>query len=193
MSTVWFGWSELVQDELPQRPEVRFDGVGPGTVGRGEAQFDVVAGRPVAQVGGFVRREVVQDDVDGIGVAARGSDGFQRGDGVGRRFAGTHHAPQRVVADRVAAVELSHAVEFVVVRPAALGVRGRRPRGAADGTHRQRPELVEGETPLRVVFEHLLDAIQLGVAVGIIRLLPRLGPLERDIARGRGSDAAVRG
>ena len=66
----------VVQDELAQRPEVRFDGVGPGTVGRGEAQFDVVAGRPVAQVGGFVRREVVQDDVDGIGVAARGPDGF---------------------------------------------------------------------------------------------------------------------
>ena len=75
---------------------------------------------------------------------------FQRGDGV--RF-----APQRIVADRVAAVELSHAVEFVIVRRAALGVSGRRPAGAADGTHRQRPELVEGETPLRVVFG---DAVQ---------------------------------
>ena len=78
-------------------------------------------------------------------------------------------------------MELPHAVEIVIVRRLALGTTLRRPRGATDGAHGQRPELVEGETPLRVALERLVAAVQLGVAVGIVGLLPRLGPLERDV------------
>ena len=76
---------------------------------------------------------------------------------------------------------LLRSTSLVIVRQLALGTTLRRPRGATDGAHGQRPELVEGETPLRVALERLLDAVQLGVAVGIVGLLPRLGPLERDV------------
>jgi len=37
----------VVEHELPQRPEVCFDGVGPRVVGRRVAQFDSVVGDPV--------------------------------------------------------------------------------------------------------------------------------------------------
>src|SRR5215210_220657 len=46
---------------------------------------------------------------------------------------------------------------------------------------RQRTELVERETLIRVMLEHILDPIELGVAFGIVGLLPRLGPLERHL------------
>jgi hypothetical protein len=52
------------QGELPQRAEVRLDRVGPGGVGRGEAQFYLVLLRPAADAGAGVGGEVVQDDVD---------------------------------------------------------------------------------------------------------------------------------
>ena len=53
------------QHEGAQRPEVHLDGIGPGGVGRGEAQLDLVSRRPPADPGALVRRQVVQDHVDG--------------------------------------------------------------------------------------------------------------------------------
>src|SRR5581483_6614497 len=54
----------VVEHELPQRPEVRLDRIGPGAVGGRKAQFDVVLGAPRLDLLGLVGREVVQDDVD---------------------------------------------------------------------------------------------------------------------------------
>jgi hypothetical protein len=46
---------------------------------------------------------------------------------------------------------------------------------------RQRPELVEGETPVREPGGDLLDAVEFGVLVRVGGLLPRAGALERDL------------
>jgi len=43
-------------------------------------------------------------------------------------------------------------------------------------------ELVEGEDPVREAFQHLLDAVELGVAFGVGGLLPGFGALEGDAA-----------
>src|SRR5438045_1500806 len=43
-------------DEGADRPELCLDRIGPGGAGRGEAQFDVGAGRPAADRRGLVRR-----------------------------------------------------------------------------------------------------------------------------------------
>jgi hypothetical protein len=48
-------------DEDAQRPELRPDRVGPGRLGWGEVQSDLVPFGPGADGGGLVRREVVQD------------------------------------------------------------------------------------------------------------------------------------
>lgn len=42
-----------------------------------------------------------------------------------------------------------------------------RPAGARGGPDPQRPELVEGEDPVREAFLHLLGPVELGVAFGI--------------------------
>lgn len=55
------------------------------------------------------------------------------------------------------------------------------PRRSADRADVQRTELVERERAIRVVFEHVLDAVQLGVTVRVVGLLPRLRSLERDV------------
>ena len=55
------------------------------------------------------------------------------------------------------------------------------PRRAAHGADGQRPELVERETPIRPRVDDLLNAVEFGVAVRVVGLLPRLGPLERDV------------
>lgn len=64
----------VADGELPQRPEVRLDRVGPGRVGRGEAQLDPVLLRSapdgVAPVGG----QVVQDHVDRCAVLTGRAD-----------------------------------------------------------------------------------------------------------------------
>jgi hypothetical protein len=68
--------------ERAQRPELGLDRVGPGRVGRGEAQLDLVAGGPGPDGGSLVRRQVVQDDVDRGAVRAGGADRAQGGQGV---------------------------------------------------------------------------------------------------------------
>ena len=48
------GVVRVVGHELSQRPEVRFDGVGPGAVGRGVAQLDAVVGGPLLDSGALL-------------------------------------------------------------------------------------------------------------------------------------------
>jgi len=45
---------------------------------------------------------------------------------------------------------------------------------------RQRPELVEGETPLWEAGQDLVDAVEFGVEVGIVGGLPGSGALKAD-------------
>lgn len=91
------------ESELPQRPEVRLDGVGPGRVGRREAELDLVPGRPPADLAAFVGGEVVEDDVDRGAVRADGPDALERGETVIGTLATPVDTPERVVADGVGA------------------------------------------------------------------------------------------
>src|SRR5256885_1082503 len=83
-----------------------------------------------------------------------------------------------VSADAVAAVEVAAAVGAVAGRPQSHRVLAQRPAGPVAGPDRQRPELVEGEAPVRVMAGHVLDPVQLGVPVRITGLFPGPGPLE---------------
>src|SRR6185369_10729801 len=65
------GMVRVVHDEGPDRAELGFDRVGPGSVGRGQAQVHAVARCPAADLRGGVDRQVVADDVDG-GVVGTG-------------------------------------------------------------------------------------------------------------------------
>jgi hypothetical protein len=53
---------------------------------------------------------------------------------------------------------------------------------AGGGPDAERPELVEREDAVGEALQDLLDAVEFDVAVGIGRLLPRLGALEGDPA-----------
>jgi hypothetical protein len=96
--------------------------------------------------------EVVQDDVDGGAVRSGGADRLERGEAVGGAFAAAVDAPECVVADGVAAVEVGDAVGAAVGRrqPVWLALFG--PAGACGGSDPEGPELVEGEDPVREVF-----------------------------------------
>ncbi len=87
-------------------------------------------------------------------------------------------APQGVIAKRVAAVEVAHAMSTGIGRrqPVRLATLG--PSGALEGPDRQRPELIEGEAPVREAAGHLLDPVQLGVEVRIGGGLPGASALE---------------
>src|SRR5229473_2685741 len=58
----------VVEHEAAQRSEVRLDRIRPRRVRRRETQLDVVLGAPGPDLLRLVRREVVQDDVDGLAV-----------------------------------------------------------------------------------------------------------------------------
>ena len=96
-------------------------------------------------------------------------------------LAGSGLGRVRGAARRAAAVELPHPVGLVVVGGLALGAARGRPSGAAHRPDLKRPELAERETPVRPAFDYLLYAAQLGIAVGVVGLLPGLGPLEGDV------------
>jgi len=58
------------------------------------------------------------------------------------------------------------------------------PAGPGGGPDAERAELVECEDPVRETVQDLLYPVQLRIAVGVRRLLPRLGALEGDAAAG---------
>jgi hypothetical protein len=81
----------------------------------------------------------------------------------------------------VAAVELPYATVLMVIGPVALGPFLLGPAAAADRVDGEGAELVEGEDPVGVLGHHLLDAVELSLLVGVVGLLPGLGPLEGDV------------
>jgi hypothetical protein len=111
--------------------------------------------------------EVVQDDVDRCAVGAGGPDRLQGREGVGRAFAAAVDAPQGVVTDGVAAVEIGDAVGTVVGRRQPVGPATFGPAGSCGGPDAQRPELIEGERAVREVLQNVLDPVELGVAGGV--------------------------
>ena len=98
--------------------------------------------------------------MDPVTVRAGLTDRLQRGQNVARRFLLTDNTPHRVVTNRVAAMELSHPVQLVIVRRHPLRMRCRRPRPAADRADRQRAELVERETPIRPGVRDVFDPVK---------------------------------
>ncbi|NJC13029.1 hypothetical protein F4558_002855 [Micromonospora profundi] len=126
-------------------------------------------------------REVVQDHVDRCTVRAGGADRLERGEGVRGALAPPDDAPELVVADGVAAVELPDPVQLVIVRGQPAGMACRRPTGTCLRPDHQGSELVEGEHSLREVAADVLDSGEFGVPVRVGGLLPRLGPLEGDL------------
>lgn len=124
--------------------------------------------------------EIVQDHVDRCPVRPGLADRLQCGQGVCCALAASHDAPELVVADAVAAVELPHAVQFVIVRREPVGMPCRCPAGAAVRTDREGAELVEREHSLGEMAAHVLDTGEFGVAVRVVGLLPGLGSLKGD-------------
>jgi len=67
-----------------------------------------------------------------------------------------------------------------VVGPQVLGLVLRRSAAPADRVDRQRTELIERIT-IRMVDDHLLDAVELRLLVGVVRFLPGLRALKTDL------------
>src|SRR5262249_59008641 len=109
-------------------------------------------------------------------------DRLQRGQSVVGALAGSHDAPELVVAEAVAAVEVADAVGAVIGgrQPGGPFLPG--PRGAVAGPDRQRPELVKREAPAREMRRHILDPVQLGLPAPARRPLHLPPPLPRAAA-----------
>jgi hypothetical protein len=82
-------------------------------------------------------------------------------------------------------VELSDAVQLVVVHGLPVRVAGRCPAGPGLRADHQRAELVEGENPLREMVGPIVDAGQLRLAVRVGGLFPRCPPAEASTTMAR--------
>ena len=78
--------------------------------------------------GGLVRRQVVQDHEEPVAAGAGGPDRLQRGQGVIGALALSHDAPELVIGEGVAAVEIADAVGAVVGRRQPGGLFCAKPR-----------------------------------------------------------------
>ena len=85
--------------------------------------------------------QVVQDDEQPVAAEPGGPDGFQCGQGVVRAFVLAGHAPQLVIGQGIAAVEVADAVRAVIGGARPGRVLTGRPAGPVTGPDRQRPEL----------------------------------------------------
>jgi hypothetical protein len=130
----------------------------------------------------YVARHIIQDDEQPVPARPGGADRPQRGQGVIGALVLAGDAPQLVIADAVAAVEVADAAGAVVGRAQPGRAFARRRAHAVTRPDGQRPELVKGEAPVRVMAGHVLDPVQLGVLVRIGGLLPGPRPLEADPA-----------
>src|SRR5439155_24012957 len=108
-----------------------------------------------------------QDHVDRFTVGPGGADGPQRGQRVARTLVLADHTPQPVLTDGVAAVELPHPGGLVIVGRQPVRSARRRPPDPGNRLDGQRAELVEGEGPVRMLLDGLLDAGQLDLALGV--------------------------
>jgi hypothetical protein len=81
-------------------------------------------------------------------------------------------------------VEVPDAVGAVIGRGQPVGTPLSGPARARGGSDAEQAELIEGEDPVREAVQDVLDAVELGVAVGVRRFLPRLGALEGDAVAG---------
>jgi hypothetical protein len=129
----------------------------------------------VADVGADVGSEVVLNDIDRGAVGAGGADRLQRGQSVSGVLAAAVGAPECVVADGVAAVDVDDAVGAAVGSRQTIGPTLLRSAGTCGGPDSQGPELVEGEDSVRETFQHMLDPVELGVALRVGRFLPGPG------------------
>src|SRR5450755_1357177 len=123
-------------DEGPQRPELGLDRVSPRCAGRREAQLDVRAPGPGPDGRGLVRGQVVHDHEQPVPAGPGGADGLERGEGVVAALAAAGHAPQLVIGQGVAAVEVADAVRAVVGRGQPGGLLAACPGGAVAGPDR---------------------------------------------------------
>jgi len=144
--------------------------------------FEALGGCPQIVVCDYVPRDIIGHDEQPVAARAGGPDRLQRGQGVSGALVLADDAPQLVIAQGVAAVEVADAVGAVVGGAQPHRVLARRPAGAVAGPDGQRPELIEGKAPVGVGAGHVLDPVQLGVPVRITGLFPGPGPLEGDAA-----------
>src|SRR5207342_1044581 len=173
--------------------EVNGDRVGPGGVGRGEAQLDVMPTGQGPDRGGLVRRQVVEDDVDRLVVGSGRPDALERGEGVLAALVQPGDPPQPVLGEVIAAVEVADPVSAVVGGGQPVGMLAGRPAGAVAGSDAQGSELVEREAPVKPFRQDLFDPVQLGVVLRIRGGLPGPGPLKTRSDGRAAADAAVRG
>lgn len=174
----------VVDRALAQRTEVRQYRVRSRRVGRREAELDGVVRAPLTQILVAVVVRVVQDHVDRIVVGAQRSDRFQRAKRRGAPFADFDPTKEAVVANGVPTEQLSRPMRLVVVRAQPHRLSLWRPSPPALGLDREWAELVDGEGPVTLALEHVLDAGELLLAKWVRRLLPGLGRLEDDLLLG---------
>ena len=159
-STGWLGWSEPPSTKLRSGPNWASIGLAQEALVGVKHSSTLWRAAQRRMAGGLVGRQVVQDHVDQPPVGPSGADRLECRQGVVGALAAPGGAPQLVVAERVAAVEVADAVGAPVGRRQPVGMALRRPRAAVVGPDRQRPELVEREAAIRVLAGHLLDPVQ---------------------------------
>ena len=81
-------------------------------------------------------------------------------------------------------MEIRDTVSAVIGRGHSIGASTFSPADTRGRADTQRPELVKGERAIRELLDHVLDAVEFGVPVGVGGFLPGLGALECDAAAG---------
>jgi len=128
---------------LFQVRELAFDAIEPRGVGRQPRESNVVASRPRQDLGRFVRREIIEHDVDAPGVVA--PNRLEQLKKFDRALAPAEQPPDLARRDVVSGQKLAHAVAARVGGPLPMSESMGLKRSARLRAKLHRPELIDAD------------------------------------------------
>ena len=135
----------VLDDEVVSGRQMAFETVHPRGVGGGEDEVDLMALTPLPDRLGGVRRQIVEDEVDPLGLFVAAPDGLEEGQHHRGMLLPLVMHPQLVLLDVVGAEEVADPGVPMVGGPVPYRVLLRGPRSAGMGLDLHRPHLVEAD------------------------------------------------
>ncbi len=138
-------WVAVFDDEVVGGRQMAFETVHPGGVGSGEDEGDSMLPTPLPNLLGRVRRQIVQNEVDALGLAVAVPDGLEESEHLRGVLPSLVMHPQDVLVDVVGAEEIADPSVPGVGGPVPHRVLLRRPGGAGMGLDLHGPHFVEAD------------------------------------------------
>jgi hypothetical protein len=147
----------VIQTKLFQFCELTFDSIEPRSVCRGPDKHDVVVLRPSAYVRMFVRREIIQDQIDSVAFGIHLPQAFKSSERLLIALSLKEVSPQSITANIIEGQKMANAMRARIGRRQPLWMPLSRPMRAILRTKFQWAKFVEADN-MRTIGNNAVQA-----------------------------------